>query len=216
MHLPLPFCVLAISTVGAALSDRIYLDRLVLTYAGILLGLCLGAYSLDELRGRPCHTHFTSATLWLMFLVGIVGAAGVGFYLALHVDIYILVFAAVAAFFILTYNLELFKGKFHNEICFGMSWGGISCLGSYYVQAGIVSLPSVILAAMATVYSIGIMRLTHRFRPNELGPALEVEMEPHDLGDLSRNLRKITWEIVKLEVVVMVLLAFALILPKLA
>jgi hypothetical protein len=216
MHLPLPFCVLAFATVGAALSDRVYLDRLVFTYVGILSALCLGAYSLDELRGRPYHTHFTATTLWGMSVVGTIGAVGVALYLALLVDLYVLVFAVAAAFLILAYNLELFKGKFHNEICFGMSWGGLSCLGSFYVQAETLSLPPVIVAAMATVSSIGILRLTHRFRPNELGTALEVKTDPHGLRIISRNLRRIAWEIVKLECVAMVLLAIGLILPKLA
>lgn len=52
MRVPLPFCVLAFATIGAAFSQRVYLDRLILTYVGILLALCLGAYSLDELHGR--------------------------------------------------------------------------------------------------------------------------------------------------------------------
>jgi uncharacterized membrane protein len=105
MHLPLPFCVLAFATVGAAFSERIYLDRLGLTYLGILLALCLGAYSLDELHGRPYHTRFANRTLWGMALMGMSGATLVAIYLALAVNLGILILAILAAFFILAYKI---------------------------------------------------------------------------------------------------------------
>ena len=60
MHLPLPLCVLAFATIGF---ERVYLDQLLLTYLGILLALCLGAYSLDELRGSLYICNSLTATL---------------------------------------------------------------------------------------------------------------------------------------------------------
>ncbi len=214
MHLPLPFCVLAFATVGAALSERVYLDRLALTYVGVLLALCLGAYSLDELHGRPYHTQFSDRTLWVMAAVGIAGAVLVSVYLALMVSVYILILAAIATFSIFSYNLELFRGRFHNAGWFGLSWGGVSTLGGYYVQSVTVDLSAVLVSAMASVLSIGILYLTHKFRPQELSRVMGGQIPQSDLVVYSRQTRKIAWVIVKMECYSMILLALGLIIPK--
>ena len=215
MHLPLPFCVLAFATIGAALSERVYLDRLVLTYAGILLGLCLCAYSLDELNGRPYHTNFSDRTLWVMAAVGITGAFAVGVYLALTVSAYVLILAALATFFIFSYNLELFDGRFHNAGWFGLSWGGISTFGGYYVQALNLSLSALLVSAMASVFSVGILHLTHKFRPRELSKNLKGKSRAADLVKYTRQTRRIAWTIAKIECYAMILLALGLIIQKL-
>lgn len=214
MHLPLPFCVLAFATIGAALSDHIYLDRLALTYVGILLPLCLGAYSLDELHGRPYHTQFSDKTLWLMTGLGIAGGAVVGIYLAILVSQYVLILAALATFFIFAYNLEPFSGRFHNAAWFGVSWGGLTTFSGYYVQAATLNVSSLVISAMASLFSVGILYLTHKFRPLELSKKLGDKIPQSDLRDYSRHTRKLAWTVVKIECYSMVLLALGLIIPK--
>ncbi len=214
MHLPLPFCVLAFATIGAALSERVYLDRLALTYAGILLALCLGAYSLDELRGRPNHTRFSNGALRFASAVGISTAALIGIYLAIAVSPYILILLAVACFFIFAYNLELFSGKFHNSTWFGISWGGLSTFGGYYVQSTALTISSLMVCAMASLLSVGILYLTHKFRPAELSKKFDGTVSASDLINYSRHARRVGWTVVKIECYSMVLLAVGLILPK--
>jgi len=214
MHLPLPFCVLAFATVGAALSERVYPDRLGLTYLGILLALCLGAYSLDELHGRPYHTRFADRTLWGMAVVGMFGAALVAIYLAFTVNFGILFLAVLAAFFILVYNLELFSGRFHNAGCFGISWGGLTTFAGYYVQATALSLEPLIVSVMASLVGVSIVYLTHKFRPRELSKRLGT-IPTSDLVEYSRCTRRAAWTIAKIECYAMVALAVGLMLPKL-
>jgi hypothetical protein len=214
MHLPLPFCVLAFATIGAALSQRVYLDRLALTYVGILLALCLGAYSLDELHERPYHTRFSDRTLGVTATLGIFSAGLVGIYLAISVSPYILILSALACFFIFAYNLELFGGKFHNAAWFGLSWGGLSTFGGYYVQATALTISSLIICGMASLLSGGILYLTHKFRPIELAKKLEGNVSATDLVNYSRHARRVGWTVVKIECYSMVLLAIGLILPK--
>jgi hypothetical protein len=215
MHLPLPFCVLAFATIGAAVSERVYPDRLALTYVGILLALCLGAYSLDELHGRPYHTKFSDRTLWSMAAVGMASASIVAIYLAMTVNVYIMILAALASFFVFSYNLELFGGKFHNAAWFGLSWGGISTLAGYYVQAATINLSSLMVAGMASLLSVGILYLTHKFRPRELSKRLGGNIQMSALVEYSRDTRRIAWTVARIECYAMVLLAIGLIIPKL-
>ena len=215
MHLPLPFCVLAFATIGAALSERVYPDRLASTYIGILLALCLGAYSLDELHGRPYHTNFSDRTLWFMAALGITSAGIVAIYLAMRVSVYIMILAALTSFFIFAYNLELFGGRFHNAAWFGVSWGGSSTLAGYYVQAATIDLSSLIVSGMASLLSVGILYLTHKFRPRELSKRLDGKIQMSDLVEYSRDTRRIAWTVARIECYSMVLLALGLIIPKL-
>ncbi len=214
MHLPLPFCVLAFATIGAALSERVYLERLALTYIGILFALCLGAYSLDELHGRPNHTQFSDRTLRIAAAMGIASAALVGVYLGIFVSQYILILAVLACFFILAYNLELFGGRFHNAAWFGISWGGLSTFSGYFVQSASLNISSLVVSAMASLFSVGILFLTHKFRPLELSKQFEWKIPASDLGDYSRLTRRVAWTIVRIECYSMVLLAVGLIIPK--
>lgn len=214
MHLPLPFCVLAFATIGASLSETVYLDRLLLTYLGILLPLCLGAYSLDELHGRPLHTQFGDTTLRGLALAGISGGAIVAVYLSWTISIGIAVLAIVAAFFILAYNLELFGGKFHRVGWFGVSWGGLTTFAGYYIQSPIIALQPLIVSVMATLIAISIVLLTHRFRPQQLSKKLGT-IPNSDLIEFSRYARKAIWTVVQLECYAIIALAIGLIIPRL-
>jgi hypothetical protein len=214
MHLPLPLCVLAFATIGAALSDRVHLDRLALTYVGILLALCLGAYSLDEIHGRPYHTRFAESTLWCMAIVGLSGGTLIAVYLTMTVSVLICIPAALAAIFILSYNLELFGGRLHNPIWFGLSWGGLTTFGSYFVQAVNVTAPPLIVSVMSSLVSVSIVHLTHKFRPTELSKRLGVPVD-ESLKAYSRYSRKTAWIAVKIECYAMIALAIAMIYPKL-
>jgi hypothetical protein len=213
MHLPLPFCVLAFATLGAAFSERIYLNRLGLTYVGILLALCLGAYSLDELHGRPYHTKFADRTLWCMAMIGLIGATMVSIYLIWTISFLIAIPAVLAAFFVPAYNLELFGGRFHNAGWFGVSWGGLTTFGSYFVQSTTLSIPPLIVSVMSSLVGMSIVYLTHKFRPAELSEKLEISRTAN-LEAYSRYARKTAWGIAKIECYAMIALAIGVIIPK--
>ena len=213
MHLPLPLCVLAFATLGAALSQRIYLDRLGLTYFGILFALCLGAYSLDELHCRPYRTKFADRTLWCMAVVGVSGASLVAVYLMLKVSFLIVIPASLAAFFVFAYNLELFGGRFHNAGWFGVSWGGLTTFGSYFVQATTLSLAPLIVSVMSSLVGMSIVYLTHKFRVEELSKKLEIAPTAN-LVAYSRYSRRTAWAIAKIECYAMIALAIGVIIQK--
>jgi len=205
--------VLAFATIGASFSDYVHYDRLLLTYAGILLALCLGAYSLDELHGRPYHAKFSDRSLWILAIIGITGGGLVGAYLILSVNALIAIPAVLALFFILVYNLELFGGRFHNAWWFGLSWGGLTTFGGYYVQSVRFSIPVLIMSVMASLIGVSIVSLTHKFRPDEFRKKLETA-RAEDLIAFSRYSRKTAWLIAQMECYAMMMLAAALIIPK--
>ena len=73
--------------------------------------------------------------------IGVVGIARVGSGLA--------VFIVVGVALNCGYNLELFGGRFHNDVTFAAAWGAFPVLTGYYVQAATLSFPGVAAAAAA-------------------------------------------------------------------
>jgi 4-hydroxybenzoate polyprenyltransferase len=146
-------------------------------------------------------------------MVGMSGATLVAIYLMLTVSFLIVIPAALAAFFIFAYNLELFGGRFHNAGWFGVSWGGLTTFGSYFVQSTTLSVTPLIVSVMSSLVGMSIVYLTHKFRPDELSKKLEIARSAN-LEAYSRYSRKTAWGIAKIECYAMIALAIGVIIPK--
>lgn len=155
LHLPRATIVYSYILMGAALAPFIYLDRLIWTLVGFFFGLQLGAYALDELRGRHASTRFGVRHLKVRAAVGLSVFAGIGLYLSLAHSLWILILLAFGGFTILAYNLEVSNGAFHNALWYGAGWGFGPVAGSYYLHALSFPPPSVLLlGAFAAVLGV--------------------------------------------------------------
>ncbi len=165
--------VLAYVTLGAALAPDLRSGRLLGLLAAYLLGLGGGAHFLDEARGHPWGTGFSTRALYAMALLTLAPAMAVGLYFARTVAPSFLLFVLLGTFFALAYNLEWFGGAFHTDFWFAVSWAALPFLTSYYLQA--LDLPlwafafSAALAGTAGV-QIALSRWIKGYRR---GPPLE-------------------------------------------
>ena len=134
LHLPTTSCILALGVIGSTCAPVSYLDRLLC----VLLILCLiggiAANYFDETQGRPWRTAIPKKHLWIIGTVSSFAAILIGIYLMLTVSWWFWIFIVLWEFLTLTYDLELFNGRFHNTTCIALSWGAI-CLGSYFIQS---------------------------------------------------------------------------------
>jgi len=148
LHLRFAPCVYSFVAIGALLSPTFYLDRLLWTFLALFLGLQMGAYKLDELKGRHMMTKIPDWQLKVMAVSGLTGSLMIGLYLAYLYSPWILLFTFLGGFFMVTYNLELFKGLFHNQLAFAFSWASLGLLGSNYLHSMTIT-PSALVAALA-------------------------------------------------------------------
>ena len=165
MHFPLPLCVFSFATLGAVIAPTFYLGRLFWTWLAVFTGLCLASYFFDELKGRPMHTTINETQLRILGWTGLAIALSTGIYLALTIDMKVLAWIPPSVFLILTYNMELFRGRFHNGVVFSIAWGGIPALGSYFLQTLTLSASALLVATATIVFSLAIWKLNHEFRP---------------------------------------------------
>ncbi len=155
-HLPRAALVYSFVLLGAVFSPAIHWDRLAWTFVAFFFGLQVGAYALDELRGRHASTGFSDAHLKVRAAIGLSVFAGIGLYLSYQYSWWILGLLAFGVFTILAYNLEVARGRFHNAFWYGAAWGFGPAVGSYYLHALTLPPPSVFaLGAFAAVLGVG-------------------------------------------------------------
>lgn len=171
LHPPYTLMVLSFVVMGAAISLRFSVPVLLATLAAYFLGLGVGAHFLDQISGMGSRyvRHWPDRTLWATGLaaLGVAVAIGVfGAWLVVGPDL--LVFVAVQAACAVGYPLApIFKGAFHRDSVFAVSWGSLPFLTSFYAQSGVITAPAVILAASLAVVAVAeirISRLSRRLR----------------------------------------------------
>jgi hypothetical protein len=164
LHVPYTAWHLSYVVIGCALAPVLYADRLIATLTAFFLALGVAAHALDELRGRPLGTAISDRVLTGLALVSLAGAVAIGIGAALAWTPWLLAFVGVGAFLVPAYNLELFGGRFHSDLWFGLAWGAFPVLTGYLVTAERIDLAAVLGAVAALFLSLAQRRLSTQVR----------------------------------------------------
>jgi hypothetical protein len=137
--------------IGAALVPHPVLWRLGATMLAFFLAVGVGAHALDELNGRPLQTQIPSTALAALAIVSLGGALAIGIGAAIAWGYGLLVFVAIGGIVVPVYNLELLGGIIHNELGLALSWGGLTVLSGYWVEAQTLRVDAILAAVYGTV-----------------------------------------------------------------
>ena len=154
LHLPYTAWHLSYVVIGAALVPELEGRRLLAALAAFFLALGIGAHALDELIGRPLRTHIPDGVLIGLAAVSIGAAVAIGIAAALAWTLWLLPFVAAGAFLVLAYNLELFGGRFHTDLWFGLAWGTFPLLTAYFVAAEELTVEALLAALFALLTTL--------------------------------------------------------------
>lgn len=154
LHLPYTAWHLSYVVIGAALVPELEGRRLLAALAAFFLALGIGAHALDELIGRPLRTHIPDGVLVGLAAVSIGAAVAIGIAAALAWTLWLLPFVAAGAFLVLAYNLELFGGRFHTDLWFGLAWGAFPLLTGYFVAAEELTVEALLAALFALLTTL--------------------------------------------------------------
>lgn len=149
---------------GAALAPRLSWTALLLTVLAFFLAVGVAAHALDEREGHPLGTGFDDRSLALVATVALVGAVALGAYGAFWWDGTNWLLAAavpVGVVLVVGYNLELAGGRLHNDVAFGLGWGGFPVVVGYLAQGPGAGSAHGLAAAAATCAAVA---LTHAQR----------------------------------------------------
>lgn len=160
LHPPYTAWHLSYVAIGAAVAPHLYPGRLAATLAAFFLGVGVCAHALDELHDRPLGTAVSDRLLWMLALVALAGAVGIGVAGSIGVSLTLLVFVAAGAFVVLAYNLELFAGRFHSDFWFAAAWGAFPALTGYWTNALELRFQGPLVALACFMLSLAQRRLS--------------------------------------------------------
>jgi hypothetical protein len=192
LHAPYTAWHLSYVAIGAGLAPRLDGWRLGAAFAAFFLALGIGAHALDEVHGRPLRTAIPGPVLVALAAGSIGGAVAIGIAVALSFSAWLLLFVAAGGFLVVAYNLELFGGRFHTDLWFGLAWGGFPVLTAYVAMAGRVRGEAVAAAAFATLLSLAQRRLSTPVRDVRRRAAVSPEVAAELVAAPEAALRLLT------------------------
>jgi len=160
LHPPYTLWHLSYVVVGGCLAPSIPWGRLGLTVVAFALAMGIGAHALDELGGRPLQTEIPGRVLAGLAVTSVAAASAIGIVVATRTTLWVVAFVAAGAFLVPAYNLELFGGRFHTDLWFGLAWGAFPALTGYVACAERLRGEAVLAAGWATALSLAQRRLS--------------------------------------------------------
>ena len=129
--------------IGSLLAPSVHFDRMAGMALVYLVVVGVSAHSLDAMApNRPWGDFLSRRQLLSLAIAGLVPALGLGLYYAITFSPILIPLGLVELFFLLSYNLEYFGGRFHTDLWFSFSWGFLPVLVGFAVQTGWVGVTS--------------------------------------------------------------------------
>lgn len=157
LFLPYTGMVLSYVVIGSMLAETVHWDRVAAILVMYFVALGIGAHALDAIGGdglKPWGEAFSRTQLWTFAAVAVVTAYAIAIYFAVYYVPLLWLIAIPEGFFLFAYNLEWFRGRFHTDGWFALSWGALPVLAGYVIQTNSVSLAALVVAAGAGCLSL--------------------------------------------------------------
>ncbi len=140
-----PFSMVLFSwvTVASTLAPEFHLDRYLLTLLAGFFGLVIGAHYIDITASKdkylPYFPKMNRRAIRTVGVLAVLAGMAVGVYMSITYSLWFLVFVILGGFFALLYPIE--KPKWlHTYPGFGLAWGFMPVLASYYIQGTRIDL----------------------------------------------------------------------------
>jgi hypothetical protein len=157
LFLPYTGMVLAYTMIGSMLAPTIHWDRVIAILLIYFLALGIGAHALDALGSKntkPWGNTLSVNQLRILAASSLLIAYAIGiYYMLIHTPL-LWPIAISEGFFVLAYNLEWFKSRFHTDGWFALSWGSLPVLAGYILQTNQISLAAILIAASMGFFSL--------------------------------------------------------------
>lgn len=157
LFLPYTGMVLAFTVIGSMLAPTIHWDRVGAIVLIYFLALGIGAHALDAVGSRaakPWGSVFSRGQLWTLAVAALVAAYALGIWYMVRYTPLLWPIALAEGFFVLAYNLEWFRGRFHSDFWFAVSWGALPVLAGYVLQTNAISPAALVVAAAMALLSL--------------------------------------------------------------
>jgi hypothetical protein len=162
----LPYTSIVICfAVWGSLGGTFVLDRLVAICIIYFLAVGVSAHCLDAVGGKtkPWGTLPKRKILSVAILsLGI--AFTIGLYYAFLDSPILFPIGIAEGFFLFVYNLELFGGRFHNNITTVVSWGVLPVFAGSAIQTNSISIETILLSVVSALVTYFLITTSRRYK----------------------------------------------------
>ena len=162
----LPYTGMVISfVIWGSLSVEFSLDRLVSICLLYFFAIGISAHCLDALgsKKKPWG-NISHSKLWVVSIISLIISFSVGLYYAFLDSWLLFPIGITEGFFLFAYNLELFRGKFHNNLSFVLSWGILPVFAGAVIQSNSISVETIIFSAIAGLVSYILIVTSRKYK----------------------------------------------------
>ena len=162
----LPYTGMVISfAIWGSLSVEFSLDRIVSISLLYFFAIGISAHCLDALgsKKKPWGD-ISHSKLWSAAIISLIISFSVGLYYA-FLDSWLLVpIGIMEGVFLFAYNLELFRGKFHNNLSFVISWGILPVFAGSAIQSNSITVETIMFSAIAGLVSYILIVTSRKYK----------------------------------------------------
>jgi hypothetical protein len=157
-----PFSLVFIGwiTLSQTLVLNFNIEIYLYTILAAFFGLVIGAHYIDIATSKEKFSPFFNIPIKKMLGIGIIAVAIgtlIGVYVAVRWNIFFLVFVATESFAAIAYPRETPK-FIHSYFSFGLTWGTIPFLASFYIQSSTLNL---IVLGLSVFVGISVVMMHH-------------------------------------------------------
>ncbi len=139
--------------------------RLAAVCALYFLALGISAHCLDSIGSKSKPWGFLSKRkIVAVASLSLGGAFAIGLHYTFLDSPLLIPIGIAESFFLFAYNLELFKGRFHNNSTFVLSWGVLPVLAGSVIQSNSISLWTIMLAGVAGALSYLLIVTSRKYK----------------------------------------------------
>ncbi len=164
LFLPYTGIVMSFAALGS-ISGYFELDRLAAICLIYFLSIGISAHCLDAVGGKTKPWgDLPKKKLWIISMISLGIAFTIGLYYAFLDSPLLFPIGIAEGFFLFAYNLELFGGKFHNNISTVISWGILPVLAGSVIQTNSISVEALILSVVSGLITYSLIINSRKYK----------------------------------------------------
>lgn len=182
----LPYTGICLSFViwGCLITSAIDFEKLSSIIIIYFLSLGIAAHVADSVGSNPIKPWgklLTSKQSWTIILLTLGISYSLGFYYSIFYAPYLIMIGIAEGFFLFAYNFELFKGRFHNDFWFSISWGVLPFFAGYVIQTNSINLVAIIMSLIPFSLSYLEIKVSRIYKENKRNNSMSQETAKYEL-----------------------------------
>ncbi|MDR4492373.1 MAG: UbiA family prenyltransferase [Candidatus Nitrosocosmicus sp.] len=145
-------------------------ERLGVIVSIYFLSLGIAAHIADNIGSKkikPWGDFLSKRQSWVIIIICLVVSYVLGIYYALVYAPFLILIGIAEGFFLFAYNFEMFKGVFHNNFWFSISWGMLPFLAGFVIQTNSLTLKSILFSLIPFFLSYLEIRVSRLYKEDK-------------------------------------------------